>query len=102
MSAPARVVNFPGLIGYPPESNEPREISYNELIMSFHAGKPYFAFYTHVPEFEAEAIKRRIIERPVEHSCCYCLTTTDAPALMVAQAHVVCPSCWAAIQSVPR
>lgn len=98
MNTPARVINFPGLIGRAPENQEPREISYNELIMSFHAGKPYFAFYTHVPEFEAEAIRRRIIERPVEHSCSYCQTTTDAPSVMAAQAHVVCPRCWEAIQ----
>lgn len=102
MSAPARVMNFPGLIGQPHESEEPREVSYNELIMSFHAGKPYFAFYRHVPEFEAEAIKRGIIERPIEHSCTYCRTTTDAPSVMAAPAHVVCPSCWTAIQQVPR
>ena len=96
MNMPAAIA-FPGLMHPPPESDEPHDLSLNEIIMSFHAGKPYFAWYTHVPEWEAEQIREGKLQGPVQHPCHCCGKIPENSALMATQRTVLCDSCWGAI-----
>lgn len=95
MNAPA--ITFPGLMHSPPESDEPRELSVNEVILNFHGGKPYFAWYTYVPQLEAESIRNGVIQGHVDHPCHCCGKVPENSALMATQRTVLCDSCWGAI-----
>ena len=92
MNMPAAMA-FPGLMHSPPESDEPRQLSLDEIILSFHGGKPYLAFYRNVPEWEAELIREGRLQGPSERSCWACGKSPDNAAFMSTGTTVCCDNC---------
>lgn len=99
MNMPAAMA-FPGLMHSPPESDEPHDLTLNEIILSFHSGKPYFAWYLHIPEWEAEQIEMGKLQGSVIRHCHCCGKTPENSALMATQRTVLCDSCWGAIRNL--